>query len=330
MKKFLKIAAFVVGGIVILALGGVLYLNMAFPKVSPAQDMKIQATPEMIEHGKYLANHVTGCMDCHSTRDWTKFAGPLVPGTEGKGGEEFQNIVVGFPGKLTARNLTPFNLKNWTDGEIYRAITTGVTKDGRALFPLMPYPNFAHMDPDDIKAVIAYLRSLPEIESPNYPYADLNFPLNLIVKTIPHDVAAPGSIPERSDTLKYGEYLVTIAGCAECHTPREKGEPIKGMDFAGGMEFKTTASNDIIRSANITQDYETGIGLWTEDVFLGKFKTYRDSSWHNKPVKPGEMTTVMPWLFFSGMKDEDLKAIFRYLKTIPPITHKVEKFTAAK
>lgn len=328
MKRGMRILAYGVGAIVLLVTAGLLYLNTAFPKVSPASNMTINPTPEMIERGKYLAYHVVGCMDCHSKRDWTKFAGPMEPGTEGQGGEKFDEVTAGVPGVLYSQNITPTFLKNYTDGELYRLITTGVTKDGRALFPMMPYLAYGKMDPEDVKAVIAFIRTLEPKEG-SYPAAELNFPLNFIVKTIPRD-PSPLTRPDPSDTLKYGEYLFTIAACADCHTPMEKGEPIPGKHLAGGFEFKSPLTGDVVRSANITQDHETGIGLWTEEVFVGKFTAYRDSSWKNKPVKAGEFNTAMPWLLFAGMKDNDLKAIYRYLKTVPPVTNKVEKFTAAQ
>jgi hypothetical protein len=107
---------------------------------------------------------------------------------------------------------------------------------------------------------------------------------------------------------------------------RDKGEPLPGMRLAGGFEFKFPNGN-IVRSANLTPSQETGIGLWTEEVFLGKFKTYRDSAGQNKTVSPNEFNSVMPWTMFAGMTDGDLKSIYRYLTTVDPVEHKVEKFT---
>lgn len=327
MKKVLRIAGYVVGVIALGIIGLITYLNLAFPKVSPAQAMTIEATPERLERGKYLVNHVVGCIDCHSTRDWTKFAGPIIPGTEGKGGEKFDKETANFPGTIYAKNITPHNLKNWSDGELYRLITTGVTKDGKAIFPLMPYPSYANMDPEDVKSVVAYIRTLSPIETPAYPETELDFPLNIIVKTIPSDASSTMTLPERDDTLNYGKYLVTAAACADCHTPMDdKGNRLPGMEFAGGMEF-FLPTGDVVRSANITQSHETGIGAWTEEVFLGKFFHYRDSLNKMKTVKAGELNSIMPWLLMSGMKDEDLKAIYRYLRTVPPVEHKVEKFS---
>ena len=91
----------VVGG-----LGLVYHLNTNFPTVEPAPDIQVAGTPEQFARGRYLANHVTVCIDCHSTRDWEHFAAPPVPGTEGKGGEVFREEV-GFPGTLVAPNITP-------------------------------------------------------------------------------------------------------------------------------------------------------------------------------------------------------------------------------
>jgi len=89
MKKFLKYTAYLVIAVVLIVIAGVSYITLALPNVGKPEDIKVDATPQRIERGKYLANHVTLCMDCHSTRDWTKFAGPMLEGTDGKGGEKF-------------------------------------------------------------------------------------------------------------------------------------------------------------------------------------------------------------------------------------------------
>lgn len=329
MNRMMKIAAMIVGGVVFVVVCAVAYLSLAFPKVSPPIDMTIEATPARLERGAYLVNHVVGCIDCHSTRDWSKFAGPIIPGTEGKGGEKFDKETANFPGTIYAGNITPHNLRNWTDGELYRLITTGVKNNGEPIFPLMPYPAYAKMDPEDVRSVIAYIRTLRERASEQYPAADLNFPLNLIVRTIPKDAAEPMKVPNRTDTVAYGKYLVTIAACADCHTPMDdRGGRLPGMEFAGGMEFRSPLTGDVVRSANITQSIETGIGGWTEELFVEMFTQYRDSVNRGRIVKPGEFNTAMPWMLMSGMMDEDLIAIYRYLKTVPPVEHKVEKFTA--
>ncbi|MBU1678356.1 MAG: cytochrome C, partial [Bacteroidetes bacterium] len=154
MRKVLKIFVYVFGVVVLLIALLLTYVKTMMPSVGEAPNMKVEINNDRIERGKYLANHVMVCMDCHSTRDWNLFSGPPLAGTEGKGGEVFDQKI-GFPGKYIASNITPYNLGNWTDGEIFRAITTGVSKDGTALFNIMPHPNYGKLDEDDIKSVIA-------------------------------------------------------------------------------------------------------------------------------------------------------------------------------
>lgn len=324
MKKILKIFLSVLGVILIGLLCFFIYFSFTFPKVSKATDMKINATQDMIKRGQYLANHVTVCMDCHSVRNWDYLTGPLTEGTLGKGGEFFDNENSGVPGSLYSKNITPANLGDWTDGEIYRLITTGVTKKGAAIFPLMPYPAYSKMDPEDVKSIIAYLRTLHPIEN-KVSESSLNFPLNLIVRTIPKD-AEPMKKPSPSDSLAYGKYLTTIAACYDCHTMMVRGEPVKGMEYAGGFEFKDSRFG-IVRSGNITPDNETGIGKLTAEQFVSKFKFYSTPENQKIPVSKGGFQSVMPWTMYAGMDTSDLRSIYKYLRTLKPVKHKVEKFS---
>ena len=182
MKKILKIVSYILLSFVILAIVGFIYFNSAYPKAGPALNVKVEITPARIERGKYLANHVTGCMDCHSTRDWTKYSGPIISGTEGKGGEKFGEEL-GLPGTIYSKNITPANLHSWTDGEIIRAITSGVTKDGKTLFPLMPYMGFSQLSQEDVYSIVAYLRTLNKIQN-DVPESHIKFPVSLIIKYV--------------------------------------------------------------------------------------------------------------------------------------------------
>ena len=105
MKKALKVSGIVLLFLLIVVGGLVSYVKVALPNVGDAQVLKINYSQERVERGKYLANNVTVCMDCHSTRDWNKFSGPLMPGTLGKGGELFDQKF-GFPGAYYSRNIT--------------------------------------------------------------------------------------------------------------------------------------------------------------------------------------------------------------------------------
>ncbi|WP_020600130.1 c-type cytochrome [Spirosoma panaciterrae] len=321
MKKALKVIGIVLGVVVVGVLGAMAYVKLALPDVGEAPTLKVNATPARVARGEYLANHVTVCMDCHSTRDYTLFSAPLTAGTLGKGGEMF-NQQMGFPGMFTSKNITPFGIGNWTDGEIYRAITTGVSRDGHAFFPVMPYPYYGKMNDEDVQSIIAYLRTIKPIESkPAESKAD--FPFNFILNTIPKK-AEPMAMPDTANELATGQYLVMIAGCVECHTQVDQGRIIPEKSFAGGREFAMPGGT--LYTANITPDKETGIGNWTKEAFIARFKTY-GADYKAHKVGPNDFQTIMPWTMYGGMTEKDLGAMYTYLMSIKPISNKVaDKF----
>jgi mono/diheme cytochrome c family protein len=327
MKKnrLWKILGFIVLGIVVIIAGIIGYIVYFLPNI-PVKDIKVQSTAGRIERGNYLAHHVLVCIDCHSTRDWTKFSGPVTPGTEGRGGETFDHAL-GFPGTFTSANITPYHLSNWTDGELYRAITSGVGKGNRPFFPVMPYLYYATLDTEDIYSVISYIRTLTPI-SFNPPASSADFPLNIILHTIPKK-AVPGIRPNPADSLAYGKYLVTAGGCIECHTAADsKGRLIAGMTFAGGREFQLPWG--IVRSGNITPDKQTGLGNYSELSFINRFKAYDPAINPIATVKKGDFNSIMPWSMYGGMTNADLASVYLFLKSIPPIKNPVVKFTPVK
>jgi mono/diheme cytochrome c family protein len=325
-RKILKIIGIVLGLLVIAIAALLIYVKVALPDVGPAPDIKVVSTPESVKRGEYLANHVMVCMDCHGSRDWTRFSGPMKAGFEGSGGEVFDEHF-GFPGTFYAKNITPFNLGSWTDGEIFRTITTGVNRDGKALFPIMPYANYGQLDEEDIKAVISYIRTLPAIESA-IPTSKGDFPMNIILNTIPKK-ASMQKRPPPTDVIAYGKYLATASSCIECHTNQVKGK-IVGAQYAGGREFQI-GEGYTVRSMNITPD-PSGIGNWTKEQFIRRFKMYTDSSYVLPKVDlaKGDLQSIMPWTMYAGMTDEDLGAIYEYLRTVPRANNKVERYTVAK
>lgn len=325
MKKMFKILGYALLVVVIIVAGLIIYVKTMLPNVGPAPELKVELSLENIERGKYLANHVMLCIDCHSTRDWSLFSGPMVQGTEGKGGETFDQKL-GFPGKYVAPNITPYALQSWTDGEIFRAITSGVSKDGRALFNIMPHHNYGKLDKKDIEAVIAYIRTLEPIKTET-EISSSDFPMNFIINTLPKEPSF-SKIPPQSDKINYGKYIITAAGCIDCHTKQEKGEFV-GELYSGGFEFRSP-DGSVVRSSNITPDKETGIGSWTNEQFINRFKMYADSSYVNAKVAQGSFQSTMPWTMYAGMKDEDLDAIFKYLISLSPVNNRVEKFSSSK
>jgi mono/diheme cytochrome c family protein len=229
MKKLKtgRIIGFAFLALILILLLWIAYIYFILPKI-PVPDLKVELTPERVARGKYLANHVTVCIDCHSTRDWSKFSGPMVTGTEGKGGEKFGHEM-GLPGDFYSTNITPYQLSGWSDGEIYRAIINGVGKGNRPLFPIMPYQYYQNLGREDVYSIIAYIRTLPSIVFLP-PASKADFPVNIIMHTFPQS-ANPEVIPPKSDTVSYGKYLVSNAACKDCHSPFIKNKLDEKMAF---------------------------------------------------------------------------------------------------
>lgn len=325
MKTLLKFLGGLFVLLVIFILAGVGYLKIGLPNIEAHEvNLDIQ-NQSKVQYGEYLANHVAACMDCHSQRDWTKFAGPLNSETFGAGGEAFTRDM-GLPGNYYSKNITPAGIGNWTDGELYRAITSGVNKDGEALFNIMPYGHYGTASKDDIEAIMVYLRNLQPITS-EIPQREMDFPVSLLINTFPTEPDHTPR-PDKSNKLEYGKYLVNLAACYDCHTPfASPGSYDESLGFAGGMEFQFPNGN-IVRSANITPDAETGIGGWSEEMFIQQFKQY-GGDYTPPAVDPDGYNTTMPWLMYADMHEEDLAAIYTYLKSLKPLKNQVTKFTPA-
>ncbi|MBI4893568.1 MAG: cytochrome c, partial [Acidobacteria bacterium] len=278
------------------------------------------------ERGKYLFESVADCGGCHNPRNPEKFASMSPPERTGSGWSFPKEL--GFPGAVHAPNITTdkeTGIGTWTDGEKIRAIREGISKDGRALFPFMRFQAFAKLSDEDLYSLVAYLNTLPPVKN-RMPRTELDFPVKYLIKFAAQPVTAKVSAPERSDKTKYGEYLVTVAGCIECHTQLDKGELVKGMEYAGGHEFPI--GNYLVRSANITPDEETGLGKWSEERFVSKFKGHVNLTYENAPRTTQANFTVMPWYSFAQMTEDDLKAIYAYLRTIPAVRNPVDMHPA--
>lgn len=321
MSRFVRVILILVAILLVVILAAGLYVKKALPNVGLPTDLKIVSTPARIERGKYLAFSVAGCMICHSSRDPGHFGGPVIPNTLGKGGELFGHDE-GLPGEIYTPNLTPYHLGQWTDGELLRAITTGESRDGHALFPIMNYPAYGKLDSEDVFSIIAYLRTLPAIPN-DVAATTLDFPVNFIVNTMPAQ-AAMAARPDSTDAVAYGGYLVKMASCVECHSKVDKGKIIAGTEFGGGRDFGLSAGKKMY-SANITPDKETGIGNWTRELFIRAFKQYADSGYVLKTLAAGDRGTPMPWLAYAGMREQDLSAMYAYLRSVKPIHDDVKK-----
>ncbi|MGB5949238.1 MAG: c-type cytochrome [Parvibaculum sp.] len=318
-----RIALWSGAAVAALAAIGLLAVFVVFPRVSAAPDLEIEATPELVARGDYLFNHELACTGCHTPeiephRYSRVFDKARIAAGRHMGG------VPAFPTEVNAPNLTPAALGDWTDGEIYRAIVSGVDRTGRPLFPVMPYPFYRSLDPEDVKAVIAYLRTLPP-EPVTLAPVELPMPLPIFMRLVPAD-PTPQSRPDPKDEVAYGKYLAFAGSCFECHTKRnERGEPV-GTPFAGGNEFPIPGGG-VARSANITPDEETGIGGWSREAFIARFRNMSPESADKITPGPQDVDTEMPWTAYSGMKDEDLGAIYAYLRTVAPAKGKIDTFS---
>lgn len=318
MRTLLRLLLLLVLIVVVGAAAGLAYLYAAYPRTAAPSSLRVERTAERIERGAYLSRHVVGCTDCHGERDWTKYSAPQMREREGHGGMAF-NLDVGT---LRAPNITPAAIGAWTDGELLRAMTDGVNRDGAPLFPLMPYENYRQMAREDAEALIAFIRTLAPA-STSIPRSTLRFPMNLIVRTLPQPASIPEKRPDPSDRVAYGRYLTTIASCGDCHTRAERGVKLPGMTLAGGVEF-TMRSGGTQQSANITPDTETGIGAWTEAQFVERFKGIGEAD-ESALALNGRKNTEMPWRDYGGMTREDLSAIYAYLRTVPAVRHAVPR-----
>lgn len=320
MRRRLKVLLALV---VVVVAGVLIYVYGLLPRQRPAPDFSVEVTPELLARGDYLVNHVLLCNDCHSERDWNLYSGPAIPPL-GAGrpcmDEDTKAVGInfgmpGFPGRLCIRNITPdveTGIGAWTDGEILRALREGVSRDGEALFPIMPWFMYRYMSDEDAAAVIAYMRAQPPVESFR-PDRRLNFPLNIIFRFYPEPLDGPVATPSSTDTVAYGEYLGKISRCEFCHTARVRGqlEPVADRLYSGGVPF--TMGTRTQYSMNLTP-HETGLGNWTKEQFIGRFRL------HTEPFPVAEEdNSEMDWVAFSGMSDEDLGAIWDYLQTLRPL-----------
>lgn len=284
------------------------------PKVeSKSNPSTGEAKPQIsrLERGKYLAEGVMHCFQCHSDLNWKTDATP-VPGRKGAG-HDWKDY--GVPFSLVAPNLTPdreTGTGNWTDETFARAIREGKGHDGRTLFPLMPYMQYRSLSDEDLASVITYLRSLEPVRNKLRKTA---LPDEIKGFLPPHQpITEPVPEPDMADPVKRGAYLVQIGNCAECHTPRnEKDQPIAGLEFGGGSILEGPWGR--VASANLTSD-PTGISYYDEAQFI---KTIRTGQVGARKLKP-----IMPWGYLRNMNDEDLKAVFAYLRTLKPVKHTVD------
>ena len=301
--------------LVVMALVGILlsvgYTTREDASTPRVPTLKFNPTVARLERGRYIVEGPAHCFQCHSEVDWQ------TPGAQPKQGKKGAGTIFVEDGMdwLVAPNITPdreTGAGNWTDEQFARAIREGIGHDGRRLFPMMPYMNFRQMSDEDLASVVVYLRSINPVRNV-VPKTVLPEPIKgMLPPHQPITSSVPG--PDMSNQVERGKYLVTLGNCMMCHTPMNKqGQSLKQLAFAGGLRFKGPWGE--VSSANISPD-PSGISYYDEALFV---KTLRTGQ-----VGARKLSSIMPWGYFRNMTDEDLKAIFAYLRTVTPVQHRVD------
>lgn len=286
-------------------------VGMRASEVSKSGSARFERTAQRMARGKYLVQGIARCFDCHSQKDTE---GHPLPGMMGAGrvvpGEE-SNIAL--PHLLVCPNITPDRETGaglWSDAQLARAIREGIGHDGRILEKTMPYWNFRNLTDEDLASIIVFLRSIPAV---HHLLPKRNLAVQPRIEWRP-DVQPPPLPSDAPAAARRGEYLVHLGDCTGCHTTADPlNHPIPGMLFAGGRVFVRpwgTAS-----SANLTHD-ASGIAYYDEAQFIRTIRTGH--------VGARPLNATMPYFFFRNLSDDDLKAIFTYLRTLPPVVHRVD------
>lgn len=273
---FLLLALFVGG----LGLTGLIrYYN---PPMNPVKDLQVQGTAEQIERGQHLASAF--CVECHSTtKDF-----PMT------GGVDLGADLGGTLGSFTSVNLTPAGpLKDWSDGEIFRALRDNVDKDGNRLV-FMSGTNVRHIADEDMLALIAFLRSQEPVEKETPLPPDRPSFLGLLIlgaNIIPNQplITEPIAAQQKAATAEYGKFMVSFLDCKSCH----------GDDLNGG----TSSIGPKGPSLRLVRG-------WTEEEFMTTLRTGVDPTGH-------KLSVSMPWQSTGRLDDVELSALYQYLVSLP-------------
>lgn len=296
MKRLVRLVTYGLLTLVVLAVGvlGVAWWRMeaALDRVYTLADAKLDVSGDsaQVERGRHLA--VTrGCTDCHGD----DLAGRVV-------------IDAGPIGLYVAANLTAAGAGAGMDANIFEhAVRHGVGRDGRPL-RFMPATDFAGMGDDDVAALFAYVQSVPPASKPlpetrigplgRVLYLFDQIPVLITAEAVDHAAAsAPRAAPIAAATADYGRYLAS--GCTGCHGERFAGGRIPG------------APPELPIAANLTP-HPSGLGAWSEADFIRAIR-------EGKRPDGSDIDPFMPWKSLGQMTDIELRALYAYLQSLPPL-----------
>lgn len=306
MKKVLKIVGIGLGVIVLLIGIAALYNSTAaIPTYEVnAPDISIELDSTRIARGAKIVKGT--CTFCH----------------QGTGDQLDGRLLVDDPafGKIYSSNITQdknVGIGSYTDGELVHLFRTGIKRNGKLAAPMMA--RMPHLSDEDVYSIIAYLRSDAPALRPSstaQPEPALGFVGKALFRLVFKPLEMPKTPidhPNTADLVAYGKYLATDAmECANCHSASFETynvvhpEQSEGY-FAGGNLVEAPGMGRLL-SPNITMHPEKGIGKMTVEEFVQtvKYRQHRTGR---------ELNPIMP--NYGSYSEEDIKAIWAYLKTVP-------------
>lgn len=320
MKRLFKILAYLLGTFIVLAGIGVAFIYFRgvphYPYNPPAEvaALKVQPDSARIERGAKIATLL--CNNCHTGQDG-KLIGRMMPDVP-------KALAPSYSMNITHDKV--HGIGDWTDGELYYFLRTGIHKDGHWSPPFMP--KFPLMADEDLYSIIAWLRS----DAPALAADPREFPpnkWNLFVKFLtnvamkpPKYPDGPITIPDTSNLVAFGRYVADdLCACYACHSADfakvDMGHPEKSLGYYGGGNPLLNNEGEIVHSANITPDKETGIGNWTEAEFADAVRFCKN---------PRGGLLYYPMFPHTTLSDQEVKAAWAYLQTVPPIHNAVDRY----
>jgi mono/diheme cytochrome c family protein len=311
VQRLLKVLMWSGGLLVVAAAAFLIAIQLRWQRTfeAPLPDIRASRDPAVIAKGEYLVYGPGHCAPCHTPKsDAPRVAkGARLPL---RGGHEWSLPL----GRIYSPNITPdeeTGIGRLSDAQLARVLRHGVRPDGRAAVPFM---EFHDLSDEDLTAIISFIRTQPPVRHhvPDHQLTLLGKGVMAFVIT-PKGPARtpPARSPEVAPTVERGSYVASgLAGCAECHTKRSPRDgSYAGPRFAGGMEMPAEGTPQVFVTPNLTPDPRTGhIYNWTEEAFVARFKLGL--------IAPG---SPMPWADYRNMKEEDVRAIYRFLRSLAPV-----------
>lgn len=321
MKRLFKILGYCLGAIVLLVGVGVAFIaakgipTYDYNPTTEIIQLKVALDSTRIVRGAKIASLL--CNECHKDPKTGRLTGRIMPDLP----KEFGEVVT-----LNITRDPIHGIGNWTDGELYYLLRTGLHKDGRWSPPFMP--KFPLMADEDLYSIIAWLRSNdPLLEAAPQEYPPNKF--NLFTKFLANVAFVPPplpdlpiAIPDTSNRVAFGKYVAdALCACYACHSSdfskQDALNPEKSFGFYGGGNPMLNLAGELVPSANITMDKETGIGNWTAVQFYEAVK-------YGKNPKGGPL--YYPMFPHTTLSDNEVYAIYAYLKTVPTIKNAVARY----